>query len=110
MKNVGKLNESSKNFLDYLFSGFACEILSKNKMKIHLESGNIYYSNLNLRESIYNFMIVQQDEAKKFLDFELDINDDIEFYLNKVISGTIDDKFDMQIFTQTSGLFFKTIY
>ena len=79
-------------------------------MKIHLESGNIYYSNLNLRESIYNFMIVQQDEAKTFLDFELDINDDIEFYLNKVISGTIDDKFDMQIFTQTSGLFFKTIY
>ena len=79
-------------------------------MKTHLESGNIYYSNLNLRESIYNFMIVQQDEAKKFLDFELDINDDIEFYLNKVISGTIDDKFDMQIFTRTSGLFFKTIY
>ena len=79
-------------------------------MKIHLESGNIYYSNLNVRESIYNFMIVQQDEEKKFLDFEIDINDDIEFYLNKVISGTIDDKFDMQIFTQTSGIFFKTIY
>ena len=79
-------------------------------MKIHLESGNIYCSNLNVRESIYNFMIVQQDEEKKFLDFEIDINDDIEFYLNKVISGTIDDKFDMQIFTQTSGIFFKTIY
>ena len=95
MKNVGKLNESSKNFLDYLFSGFACEILSKNKMKIHLESGNIYYSNLNLRESIYNFMIVQQDETKRNIDFELDINDDFEFYLKEVISGTTDGKFEI---------------
>ena len=95
MKNVGKLNESSKNFLDYLFSGFACEVLSKNKMKIHLESGNIYYNNLNMRESIYNFMTVQQDETKKSIDFELDINDDFKFYLKEVISGTTDGKFEI---------------
>ena len=57
MKNVGMLNESNENFLDYLSSDFANEVLSKNKMKIHLESGNIYYNNLNMSVSIYDFMI-----------------------------------------------------
>ena len=64
-------------------------------MKIHLESGNIYYNNLNMRESIYNFMTVQQDETKKSIDFELDINDDFKFYLKEVISGTTDGKFEI---------------
>ena len=95
MKTVGMLNESNENFLDYLSSDFANEILSKNKMKIHLESGNIYYNNLNIRVSIYDFMIAQQDETKKIIDFELDIDDDFEFYLNEVINGTTDDKFDI---------------
>ena len=83
------------SILDYLSSDFARAVLSKNKMKIHLEGGNIYYNNLNMRESIYNFMIVQQDETKRNIDFELDINDDFEFYLKEVISGTTDGKFEI---------------
>ena len=84
IKNVGSLYESHKNFLDYcLSSDFGCEVLSKNKMKTHLDSGNIYYNNLNMRE--YLFMIAQQDETKKLVDFNLDINDDFDFYLNEVI-------------------------
>ena len=76
--------ESNENFLDYyLSSDFGCEVLSKNKMKTHLDSGNIYYNNLNMRE--YLFMIAQQDETKKLVDFNLDINDDFDFYLNEVI-------------------------
>lgn len=83
------------SILDYLSSDFTRAVLSKNKMKIHLESGNIYYNNLNMRESIYNFMTVQQDETKKSIDFELDINDDFKFYLKEVISGTTDGKFEI---------------
>ena len=76
--------ESNENFLDYyLSSDFGCKVLSKNKMKTHLDSGNIYYNNLNMRE--YLFMIAQQDETKKLVDFNLDINDDFDFYLNEVI-------------------------
>ena len=32
-----------------------------------------------MRESIYSFMQVQQDETKIFIDFDLDINGDFEF-------------------------------
>ena len=41
MKNVVSLYESNENFWDYLSSDFRREILLKNKMKIHLDSGNI---------------------------------------------------------------------
>ena len=33
-------------------------------MKIHLDTRNIYYNNLNMTESIYSFMSVQEDEIK----------------------------------------------
>ena len=59
--------------------GFAKEVLAKNKMKIHLDTANIYYDNLSMRWSIYSFMHAQEDENKKPIDFELDISDNFEF-------------------------------
>ena len=55
MPNMGMLNESNNHFLDYLSSDFTRKVLSKNNMKIHLDTGNIYYNSLNMRESIYSF-------------------------------------------------------
>ena len=82
---TGMLNESNEHFLDYLSSRFAQEVLSKIKMKIHLETGSIYDDNLNMREHL-QLHASQQDKAKKFLDFDLHINDDFEFYLNEIIA------------------------
>ena len=42
-------------------------------MKIHLESGNIYYDNQNTNESIYNFFQVQQNHTKKPLNINLEV-------------------------------------
>ena len=95
MLNIGMLNGSNEHFLDYLLSDLARKVLPKNKMKVYLDSGNIYYNNLNMIESICSFMNVQQGQTKKFIDFYLDINDDFEFYLNEVIAGMTDDKFDI---------------
>ena len=89
------LSESNEYFLDYLLSDLVRKVLSKNKMKVYLDNGNIYYNNLNMIESICSFMNVQQGQTKKFIDFYLDINDDFEFYLNEVIAGMTDDKFDI---------------
>ena len=69
MQNIIMLNESNEHFIDYLFSDFAQEVLAKNNMKIHLDMGNIYYNNLNMRVRIYSFMGAQQDETKKPIDF-----------------------------------------
>ena len=45
MQNNGILNESNEHFMDYLWSDFAKGVLAKYKMKIHLDTGNIYYNN-----------------------------------------------------------------
>ena len=81
--------ESNENFLDYyLSSDFGCEVLSKNKMKTHLDNGNIYYNNLNMRAYLY-FMIAQQDETKKLVDFNLDINDYFEVIIVQLTMNLI---------------------
>ena len=59
-----KLNKSNKAFLDYLTSDYAREILAKDKIKIHLDTGNIYRGKTNLEENIYDFLLVQQNETK----------------------------------------------
>ena len=106
MLNIGILNESNEHFLDYLLSDFAREVLSKNKIKIDLDTGNIYYNNLNMRETIYSFMNAQQDKTKKLIDFDLDIKNDLEFYLNKVIAGVTDDKFDIDTHSTSKFLLY----
>ena len=40
-KLKSKLNKSNKDFLDYLTSDYASEILANNKIKIYLQTGNI---------------------------------------------------------------------
>ena len=64
MQNIGMVNESNEHFFDYLLSDFAHMVLSKNKMKTYLDTGNICYNNLNMRESIYSFMCAQQNGTK----------------------------------------------
>ena len=45
-------------------------------------------------------------KQKKIRDFELDIDDDFEFYLNEVISGMTDDKFDIDTNSTSKFLFY----
>ena len=59
-----KLNKSNKAFLDYPTSDYAREILAKDKIKIHLDTGNIYRGKTNLEKHIHDILIVQQNETK----------------------------------------------
>ena len=56
MRCIGMLNGSNEHFIDYLLFDFAEEFLAENKKKIYLDTGNIYYDNLNMTERIYSFM------------------------------------------------------
>ena len=40
--------------------------MKANKLKIHVESGNIYYDNIDTNESLYSFFENQEDEKKKW--------------------------------------------
>ena len=36
-------------------------------MKIHMEMGNIYHQNVNIRESIHDFLAAQEDQTIKLM-------------------------------------------
>ena len=95
MEKIGMLNESNNAFLEYLLTDYAHVILAKNKMKRQFETGNIYYNNINMQESIYDFLLEQHGKTKNNMDYEIDLSDNFDFYLNEIIAHITNDKDDM---------------
>ena len=79
-KNVGVLNKGNEEFLEYLASKYGRDVLQKINLKIHLEIGKIYLDNINTDESIYNFLRAQEDVSKKFLNLDITLTGDLEYY------------------------------
>ena len=50
-----QLSSDNLEFLDFLQSDICKRILVSNKLKIHVETGNIYYGNQDTNESIFDF-------------------------------------------------------
>ena len=97
-KNVGFLNKGNKEFLEYLASKYGRDILQKNKLKIHLESVEIYLSNINTGENIYNFSRAQEDVYKNCLkNLDMNLTGDLVYYIREILDGVTDDKFDVLI-------------
>ena len=66
MKSYG-LSTNNLEFLDFLQSEICEKILTTNKLKIHVETGNIYYNNNDPSESIFDFFLKQQDTKRNYL-------------------------------------------
>ena len=60
VKLIG-LSSDSIEFLEFLQSSFCQEVLMENKLKIHIESGNIFFNNLDTNQFIYGFFFKQQE-------------------------------------------------
>ena len=58
------LSTDSIEFLEFLQSSFCQELLIENKLKIHIENGNIFLNNLDTNESIYGFFQQQENQSK----------------------------------------------
>ena len=52
-------------FLDFLQSDQCKQIFIKNKLKISVESGNIYYDNTDTNEGILDFIFNQQNPVNQ---------------------------------------------
>ena len=57
----------------------------KNKLKIHLDTGNIYYDNTETNESICGFLLAQEDDTKKFIDLEFIYSGSYGSYFNEYL-------------------------
>ena len=106
VSNIGQLNDSNKIFLEFLSSGFGRNILLKNKLKIHLESGQFFHNNIITNESIYDFLSKQQDETKKELLIEVPSGDDFEVYVRELLTNVKDVEYDLHTNSTAKFLFY----
>ena len=78
----------SIQFLDFLQSNFCQEILIQNKLKILIETGNIFFNNLDTNESIYNFFQKQENMEKVNIHSdEFTFADSYEGYFEWLVHG-----------------------
>ena len=54
-KNIGNLSKASLEFLEYLSSDYGKKLLQKNKLKIHVESREIFMIMLILAKTFTTF-------------------------------------------------------
>ena len=79
VKRYGLTNENMQ-FVDFLQSDYCNKILQSNDLKIHIETGNIYYQDTDTNESIFEFMKNQQDTSKGFVNTGLKLDGSYKSY------------------------------
>ena len=104
-KTVGVLSKGNEGFLEYLASKYGRDVLQKNKLKIHLENGEIYQDNISTGESLYNFLRAREDVSKRFLNLDKNLSGDLEYYIREILDGVTDEKFDVHINSTSKFLF-----
>ena len=79
-------------------------------LSIHIETGNIFYDNYTVNESIYSFLLNQQDETKQVVHAALTYKDYfsnyLKYFLDDVDNETI-EKFDFFANKNVKYLFYK---
>ena len=73
-------------------------IIRENKLLLYIETGNIYHDNLNMNESIYDFILAQQENSKNLLKTRFSYGGDFDQYTRTYlgeIEARNDDKYDL---------------
>ena len=97
-------------FLSFLQSKICKKFLEDNKLKIHVETGNIYYDNHDTTESIHNFILTQASPISGEIDHAFTFHRDYVTYfqwLTEAFSASKKNKLDM--FTNKNSKFLFTI-
>ena len=81
------LSSNNLEFLDFLQSDFCKEILENNDLKIHIETGNIYYKNIDTNESIFEFFKNQQNSSKGNIKFDFVYDGNYDNYFRWILNG-----------------------
>ena len=87
-------------FADFLHSDFCKEILQSNDLKIHIETGNIYYQDIDTNESIFEFIKNQQNISKSVIHIELKFDGSYKSYFQWILNEfDAQQKTDFDIFS-----------
>ena len=109
MNNFG-LTEENQKFIEFLQSEYCRKIFETNNLKIHIETGNIYYQDRDTNESIFHFIQNQQNTTKGFVqkDFKFSSNykDYFQWILNQ-FDAHEKTNYDLLSFQNTKFLVYR---
>ena len=94
------------DFINFLQNNVCKKILEDNKLKIHIETDNIYYDNNDTNESIHNFILAQADPISGEIDHSFTFDRDYTTYfqwLTDAFNESTKNKLD--IFTNKNSKF-----
>ena len=106
MRSYG-LSTDNLEVLDFLQSENCKKILTTNKLKIHVETGNIYYDNNDTSKSIFDFFLKQQDPTKGIIDHDFVYSSSHNYYFQWLIDGfDSQEKTKLDVLTSKNAKFF----
>ena len=78
-------------------------LMQRNKLSIDIETGIVYYDNIDPGESIYSFFIEQQDHTKKIISEEFQFFGSYEDYTMNYLT-----QIDMLSHKNTKFIFYQS--
>ena len=112
VKNVKFLNPSSDNreFVTFLLSDLGRNVMTSNRLSIHIANGDIFYENHNAGNNIYTFLMDQQNENAAFILKKFAYRNTFEKYINSFLAAfSIDgvEKYDLFANKNSKYLFYR---
>lgn len=84
-------------------------VMTSNRLSIHIEDEDTFYENVNTGESSYNFLMTQQNEDAAFIPKNFVYRNTFEKYINSFLPAfSIDDveKYDLYSNKNSKYLFY----
>lgn len=109
MRGLG-LSTSNLEFLDFIQSELGEQILQNNKLKIHIDTGNIYYDNKDTNKSIFSFVLNQQSPIHGIINYDLMYNRSYKNYFDWIFNWFVsyqNTKLDLLTFKNSKFLFYR---
>ena len=108
--NNFRLTEENQKFVEFLQSEYCRKIFETNNLKIHIETGNIYYQDRDTNESIFHFIQNQQNITKgvvqKDFKFSSNYKDYFQWILNQ-FDAHEKTNYDLLSFQNTKFLVYR---
>ena len=99
----------NREFGAFLMSDLGRQVMTENKLSIHVESWDIFYENHNTGENFYNFLLAQQNDNAAFIPKKFAYCRSFESYISQFLQAfSIDDeeKYDLFAHKNSKYLFY----
>ena len=90
-------------------SDLGLKTMTQNKLSIHVDCGDIFYSNYNTGENFYSFLLSQQNDEAAYVPKKLSYSSTFEGYISNFLQQfSIGDqeKFNLLSFKNSKYLFY----